>query len=148
MKKIIGYLLSLWLIIGLNFAAAEKALAQVAQNGNGPETTDSLVTKSGETPGYVRGITSGRARSIVAGVLGLISIIIAWRAKTRSHKTAAKAAVATGLVSIVLSVIHLSTSAGAVFGSGSGKAGAIVALILGLSGILLGGMALRLRKTG
>ena len=52
-------------------------------------------------------------------------------------------ALSLGLTSIVLSIVHLSTSAGAVFGSGSGKAGALVALVLASFGIILSGVALR-----
>jgi catechol 2,3-dioxygenase-like lactoylglutathione lyase family enzyme len=61
------------------------------------------------------GITNGRARALVAAVVGLIGMI--------------------------LSVAHLGSSTGG-FGSGSGRAGAIVALVLGLIGMNLGGMAL------
>jgi hypothetical protein len=39
-------------------------------------------------------------------------------------------------------VLHLATVTSG-FGTGSGKAGAIVALLLGLSGMALAGMALR-----
>jgi hypothetical protein len=42
--------------------------------------------------------------------------------------------------------VHLCTSAGAVFGSGSGKAGAIVALLLALIGVTLGMLAFRSRQ--
>jgi lipoprotein signal peptidase len=51
-----------------------------------------------------------------------------------------------GFVAIVLSILHLSTSAGAVFGSGSGKAGALFGLVLGLIAITMGWLALR-KKT-
>jgi hypothetical protein len=59
----------------------------------------------------------------------------------------AKLALALGLIAIVLSIVHLTTSAGAVFGSGSGKAGAIFGVVLGFIGMILGGMALRKNKT-
>jgi hypothetical protein len=58
-------------------------------------------------------------------------------------RTPAIIALCLGGVAIILSLIHLSTSAGAVFGSGSGKAGAIVTLVLALIGITLSGLALR-----
>jgi hypothetical protein len=46
-----------------------------------------------------------------------------------------------GLIGMVLSLAHLSASTGG-FGTGGGRAGAIVALVLGLIGISLGGLAL------
>jgi hypothetical protein len=50
-------------------------------------------------------------------------------------------ALALGLLGIILSVIHLSTFTGG-FGTGSGRAGAIVALVLSLIGTSLGGLTL------
>lgn len=41
---------------------------------------------------------------------------------------------------MVLAGLHLATATGAI-GTGSGRAGAIVALVLGLIGIVLGGLA-------
>ena len=61
------------------------------------------------------GFTSGRARAIVAAVVGLISLVVGGLALARS--------------------------AGRI-GTGNGRAGAIVALVLGLIGINLGGLAL------
>lgn len=96
----------------------------------------------------VKGITTGRASAIAVGVLALISVIIGWRAKLRSNsvtsnkRAGAVGAIMLALISIILCIVHLSTSAGAVFGSGSGKAGVIVALVLGVSGMVLGWLAL------
>lgn len=45
-----------------------------------------------------------------------------------------------GLIGMVLSVVHLAGSTG--FGTGGGRAGAIVALVLAVIGIGLGGLAL------
>jgi hypothetical protein len=50
-------------------------------------------------------------------------------------------ALALGLIGMVLSVAHLGSSTGG-FGSGGGRAGAIVALVLGQIGMNLGGLAL------
>jgi hypothetical protein len=94
-------------------------------------------------------ITSGRARSLVAVAVALISLVIGGlalkrsrrRVETRSGRVGAIVALLMGLIGIVLSVVHLGTSRGG-FGSGSGRAGAIVALVLGLVGINLGGLAL------
>jgi catechol 2,3-dioxygenase-like lactoylglutathione lyase family enzyme len=95
------------------------------------------------------GITNGRARAIVAAVVGLISLVVGGLAWARSAgrigagkgRAGAVVALALGLVGMVLSIVHLGSSTGG-FGSGSGRAGAIVALALGLIGMNLGGLAL------
>jgi uncharacterized protein DUF6223 len=97
----------------------------------------------------VGGITGGRARALVAAVVGLISVVTgvlalarsAGRIGTGNGRTAAIVALVLGLIGMVLSVVHLGTSTGG-FGTGGGRAGAIVALVLGLIGINLGGLAL------
>lgn len=86
-------------------------------------------------------ITSGRARSLVAAVVGLISVIIGGLTLARNGRAGAIVALALGLIGMVLSVVHLGMSTGG-FGTGSGRAGAIVALVLGLIGMNLGGLAL------
>jgi Family of unknown function (DUF6223) len=94
-------------------------------------------------------ITSGRARSLVAAVVGLISVVIGGLALARSAgrigngngRAGAMVALALGLIGMVLSVVHLGMSTGG-FGTGSGRAGAIVALVLSLVGMNLGGLAL------
>lgn len=138
MKKYIPYILSAWLILGFTLFESEKAFSQTATLN-----TDST---------YVSGITSGRARSLVGTVAGLISVIVGWRAKRRfdsgagSGKNGAMAALALGLICIALSVVHLSNSYSAALGSGSGKAGAYVALVLGLIGTVLGSLVLRAKR--
>src|SRR5262245_48910421 len=95
------------------------------------------------------GITKGRARALVAAVVGLISLVVGGLALARSAgrigagagRAGAIVALALGLIGMVLSVAHLARSTGG-FGTGSGRAGAIVALVLGLIGMNLGGMAL------
>lgn len=94
------------------------------------------------------GITSGRARSLVGAVGGLISLIVgglalaraAGRLGTGSGRVAAIVALVLGVISVVLSLVHIAGSTR--FGTGGGRAGAIVALILGLIGMSLGGLAL------
>ncbi|HEU4478663.1 MAG TPA: DUF6223 family protein [Pyrinomonadaceae bacterium] len=86
-------------------------------------------------------ITSGRARSLVAAMVGLISVIIGGLTLARNGRAGAIVALALGLIGMVLSVVHLGMSTGG-FGTGSGRAGAIVALVLGLIGMNLGGLAL------
>lgn len=95
------------------------------------------------------GITSGRARSLVAAMVGLISLVVGVLAMARSSgrigtgngRGGAIVALVMGLIGMVLSVVHLGISTGG-FGTGSGRAGAIVALMLGLIGMNLGGLAL------
>jgi hypothetical protein len=102
------------------------------------------------SPPTVIGITNGRARAIVAAVVGLISPGHRWAGSgplRRSHRhrdpgePEAIVALVLGLISMILSVVHLGTSTGG-FGTGGGRAGAIVALVLGLIGMNLGGLAL------
>jgi Family of unknown function (DUF6223) len=95
------------------------------------------------------GVTRGRAKAIVAAVVGLISLVVGGVALARSAgrigagggRAGAIVALALGLIGMVLSVAHLGSSTGG-FGSGGGRAGAIVALALGLIGMNLGGLAL------
>ena len=57
-------------------------------------------------------------------------------------------ALVLGLIGMVLGGLHLAAATGGI-GTGSGRAGAIVALVLGLIGMVLGGLALaRSRRTG
>jgi Family of unknown function (DUF6223) len=96
----------------------------------------------------VIGITSGRARALVAVGVGLISLVVgglalarsAGRIGTGNGRAGAIVALVLGLIGMVLSVVHLGTSTGG-FGTGGGRAGAIVALVLGLIGMNLGGLA-------
>lgn len=99
--------------------------------------------------GFAAELTAGRARALVAAVVGLISLIIgglalarsAGRIGTGNGRTAGILALILGLIGMALSVVHLGTSTGG-FGTGGGRAGAIVALVLGLIGVNLGGLAL------
>jgi peptidoglycan/LPS O-acetylase OafA/YrhL len=137
MKKKASLILLGCLLIAVSFLIPDQVFAQSAGD---------------ETSGTVKGITAGRAKSLVGGVLALVSLVVGWRANkvgsgmtspTRNKRTQATIALSLGGIAIILSLIHLSTSAGAVFGSGSGKAGAIVALVLALIGASLGGLSFR-----
>ena len=147
MKKFIRYILSAWLIAAFSFLVPGKLFSQTSQEAIKTETADNATTMDEAGSTYVKGITSGRARALVGGVIGLTSLIIGWRSRMRPSQTGAKLAMALGLIAIILSVVHLSTVAGAVFGSGSGKAGAIVALPLAITGAILGRRTLRSRNT-
>jgi hypothetical protein len=100
-------------------------------------------------------LTTGRLESILISVLGLTSLILSIR-HFRSSKNAASAkkrkgilaAGAAGLICIVLAAVHIANSTGG-FGTGSGKAGAIVAIVLGLTAIILSSISLnRFRHAG
>jgi hypothetical protein len=135
MKKYISFVL----IIGLTLFVSDEVFSQVAK-------TSSNNSKRFNEGGYVRGITQARAIGLVELALGLSSLIIAIRAKKSAAKKSAKISLALGLVAIVFSTTHFFITAGAVFGSGSGKAGAIIAFIIGLIGIVLAFLTLRLRN--
>lgn len=90
---------------------------------------------------------SGRFGAVVAAVVAVISLLAGSLALTRStrrpgagrvHAVSAQAIGSTGMV---LAVWHIARSADG-FGTGNGRAGAIVAAVLALTGIVLGGFAL------
>ena len=90
------------------------------------------------------GITAGRAQSLVALILGLISVVIAGFA--RGRRGPALTAVVVAATGIVLSSVRLVNSTA--IGTGSGRLGAMVALAVALLGMALGGRALaRARRT-
>jgi hypothetical protein len=95
----------------------------------------------------VSGITPGRAASIISGVIGLISIIIGRLAIIRLATQAKTArvmsiiAIVAALTCIVLAVLQLARTTGG-FGTGKGRAGAIVAIVIGCIGLFLGAKAL------
>lgn len=96
----------------------------------------------------VRGITPGRAATILPALMGLVSVVIGWIGLARasgsigSRRIMAIAALVLGLICITLSGLHLANSYRANFGTGSGKAGAIVAMVLGLIGLVLATLTL------
>ncbi len=140
MRNSIWHILTIWLTVTFSILAS-NAFSQADQQLD-PESTAT------DKPAYVRGLTSGRARSLVGGVVALVSLVIGWRVKRRASGSAgnerswAMAALALAFVAIILSVVHLAGNTGG-FGTGGGKAGAIVALVLGLAGLVLNGLALR-----
>jgi TRAP-type mannitol/chloroaromatic compound transport system permease large subunit len=100
----------------------------------------------------VSGLTPGRAATLPAMVMGLVSLIIGWWALARSSARVDRRRIATilsivlALISIVLSAVHLGGATGEI-GTGSGKLGAIVALVLAFTGLALSGIALtRIRR--
>lgn len=130
------------ILIGL-IAICAACVISVASCSQSPQTSNKLTFQATHLSFAVDpgAITSGRARSLVAAVVGLISVIIGGLTLARNGRAGAIVALALGLIGMVLSVVHLGMSTGG-FGTGSGRAGAIVALVLGLIGMNLGGLAL------
>jgi hypothetical protein len=100
--------------------------------------------------GYVLGV--GRTVPSVAAVLGLVSVVTACLALSRSARrigrTGAIVALALGLISAIVGGLHAANAAGGL-GTGNGLAGAIAAMALGLVGVVLGGLATaRSRRRG
>jgi hypothetical protein len=93
---------------------------------------------------------SGRVGATLAAAVGLVSVVVGGLALARAggRRAGALLAVAAGLAGAVLSVWHLAqTTEG--FGTGQGRAGAIIGLVLGVVGVNLGGLALgRTRRAG
>ena len=90
-------------------------------------------------------ITPGRLTSIVAGLVGLISVIIGGIALARSVRRIkgvgpGGVALVMGLIGVAIATVHLGSTTGG-FGTGKGRAGAIVAIVIGLIGIVLGALA-------
>jgi hypothetical protein len=134
---------------GIDSYARLTELARVSLVDDARANVDFYTIHLGFAVDRVIGITTGRARAIVAAVVGLISVVVGGVALARSAgrigagigRAGAIVALVLGLIGIVLSVVHLGSSTGG-FGTGGGRAGAIVALVLGLIGMNLGGLAL------
>jgi 5,10-methenyltetrahydromethanopterin hydrogenase len=153
MEKIISFILAASLVVAVCLLTTKKTFSQTLKE-NKSDTTTVTTKPDGGSPGtYVKGITAMRARSLVGVALGLASLIVGWRARKHAAarignrgRNVAIVAVLLGAIAFVISIIHLNITAGAVFGSGSGKAGGIFALLLNLIGMTLGGLSLRQKK--
>ncbi len=108
------------------------------------------------TNGIGYGLTPGRLRTLLAAVVGLISVVIGGLSLARSAgrfgpgngRGSAVVAAVVGLIGIDIAVLHLANSTGG-FGTGNGRAGAIVAIVVGLIGMVLAGLTLaRSRRAG
>jgi hypothetical protein len=87
----------------------------------------------------------GRLVPSIAALLALAAVVAGGWALARADRAgaarAAAGAVAAGLVSAVVGGLHAANAAGGL-GTGNGLAGAVVALVLGVIGAALGGLAL------
>jgi len=145
MKTSVPRLIALSLTITFSVLMMENAFPQTDQKG-----IEAVRGKNDSTNTYVTGLTSDRARSLVGVAMGLISVIIGWRMKTRhvvngGSRSWAVAALVAGITAVVLSIVHLANVTGG-FGTGGGKAGAIAALVLGLIGTSHGALSFRSKR--
>lgn len=100
-------------------------------------------------PAAVPGFTPGRLRATAAALVGLISVIVGGLAVARGGNRRSRGTVAMpmGLAGLLVSAMHLANSTAV--GTGGGRAGAIVGLVLSLIGMSLGALALaRARRAG
>ena len=99
-------------------------------------------------------LTPGRLWATTDAVVGLISAILAGRALSRSTRrignggrNGAIVAMVVGLIVSAYAVLHLNVFTGG-FGTGAGRAGALIAILLGLTSMVLAGITLsRSRRT-
>jgi hypothetical protein len=144
MKNSISTIMAVWLTVTLSVLTGGNAFSQTGQENGANAAGD----KTGTT--HVTGLTAARAKSLMGVAVGLISLTIGWRVKKHrpvqsGRRTWAMIALGLGLVAIILGVVHLAGNTGG-FGTGGGKAGAIVALIVGLTGAVMNGLALRSKR--
>ena len=87
------------------------------------------------------GMTSGRLVATLSAVLALIGVVMGGIALARPLAPAylRMFAIVAGLIGVVVGGIRVMTASG--IGTGGGRAGAIVALVLGLIAVALGGFA-------
>jgi uncharacterized membrane protein len=134
-KRTFTYILVTIAVIALYFGLVHLIL--IAAN----------VSKS--APSTVYGLTSKRQFALVTLGLGLLSVISGWRTcrRSASHtsilngKSWPIVAIVTGLIAVIGGVLNLATANGGP-GSGNGVLGSAQALVLGLTGMLLGGLAI------
>ncbi|MFE1546950.1 DUF6223 family protein [Streptomyces sp. NPDC058718] len=101
----------------------------------------------------VTAMSPGRLGAVVAALLGLTGVVIgglalarpAGRFGTRSRRLISLTA---GLTAMALGALVVATSDSGI-GTGNGRGGAFVALLLGLTGVVMAGLSLtRARRTG
>ena len=100
----------------------------------------------------VTSLTPSRSAVILYAIIGLTSIVFGTLTRIRTAnpatclQTRSMLAFVVGLIAMALSVQHLATAKGE-FGTGGGRLGSYVSLVLGFIGTILGTLALvRLRR--
>ena len=100
-------------------------------------------------------MSPGRIGAVVAGLVGLIGILIgglalrrsAGRIRTGNGRRGAIVALVLGPIGVVIGGLVVATADGGL-GTGNGLGGGVVAIVVGLIGMALGGLALaRSRRT-
>jgi hypothetical protein len=91
-------------------------------------------------------VGTGRLVPSLAAVLGLAAVVFGALALTRARRrgtgrTAPFAALAAGVPAAAVGAVHAASAAGGL-GTGNGLAGAVVAVVLGVFGAALAGLAL------
>ncbi|MFD1150041.1 DUF6223 family protein [Saccharothrix hoggarensis] len=91
------------------------------------------------------GLGSGRLLPTAADVVGLLGMVLGGLAlrsagRTGASRRGAIAAGTAGVVSAAVGGLHWANSAGG-FGTGNGKAGAIIAVVVGVAAVVLAGLA-------
>jgi len=105
------------------------------------------VSKS--APSTVYGLTSKRQFALIALGLALASVIFGWlsfrksasRVSNLTWKRGDVVAIVTGLIAVIGGVLNLVTANGGP-GSGNGVLGSAQAMVLGFTGMCLGGLAM------
>jgi hypothetical protein len=91
------------------------------------------------------GLTRGRALALAGLAVGIVGVVLGARALGRSagadRRRKGIVALVVGLIGAGLAGLHLATASGAI-GTGSGKLGAIVALLVSLVANALGWLAI------
>ncbi|WP_035855404.1 DUF6223 family protein [Cryptosporangium arvum] len=94
----------------------------------------------------VYSLTTGRLVASTAAVIALAGVVLGGVALARAGRRASAAALATGGAGALAGAFVVATADGGP-GSGSGIVGGFVALVLGLTAALLGGLARRRTRT-
>ncbi|WP_049571181.1 DUF6223 family protein [Nonomuraea sp. SBT364] len=101
-----------------------------------------LITSVQPDPASVYAMSTGRLGAIVAALAGLAGAVIGARALARrSGGRGPVVAVVTSLIGMAIGVLVVVTSDGGI-GTGNGLGGAFMALLVGLAGTVLGGLAM------
>ena len=116
---------------------------------SGPALSDAAAPPPSTPSPASYGMTSGRLVATLSAVLALIGVVMGgiavFRPTTPAHLR--MGAMVAGLIGVVVGGIRVMTASG--IGTGGGRAGAIVALVLGLIAVALGGLAhVRARRSG
>ena len=104
-------------------------------------TSDALLAASVYT------VSLGRVGAATGALVALAGVVLAWRGLSRpGRRPGPLAAVAAGLVGVLLGVLVVLTADGGL-GTGNGLGGAYVALLLGLLATALGAWSLTRHRT-